>query len=450
MKNLTLIRNGTLVTMDSQKRVLRGDLLIEGSRIRRLDRKIPHQQFPTAEVVDAQGQFVIPGLIQAHTHLVQCLFRGAADDLPLLDWLKNKIWPMEYHHNKTSVKASSELALLEMQLLGTTSILDMGTLHHTEQVFRAVEKSGIRYWGGKCLMDRKGASGPLYEARKQSLSETEELIEKWHQQKGRIHYALCPRFVPSCTERLLLDCKKLQDKYGCKIHTHASESREEIQLVRNLTGMENIEYLNHLGLLGPDTVLVHGVHIKAGELKIMLTTKTPLVHCPSANLKLASGVAPIHRYRNKGLIVGLGADGAPCNNTMDPFMEMRLAALIQKPLFGPEALNAEEAFRMATLGGAEVLGQSKEMGSLEEGKLADIVLVDRSHPSVANVDNAYSALVYSCSGRDVTNVWTHGKRTVRNGEHLMFNRQKVIKDAQRERTRLLMRVEASYGSKPKV
>lgn len=423
-----LIKNGTIVTLNRKRDVLAGDLLIEGSRIAKIGKNLKAVG-GDCRIVDATNQFVIPGLIQAHTHLCQVLYRGYADDMSLLTWLKKRIWPMEFSHTPETLYASSRLGLLEMQKLGTTSILDMATVRHTDSVFQAARESGMRYWGGKCLMDRKGSSGPLYEKRAPAIEETEALIEKWHRKTELLEYALCPRFAVSCSEEILLDCVELQKKYGLLIHTHASESKEEIALIRERTGKRNVDYLHALGMLNEKTVIVHGVHLSKGEIAKMVKAKAPLVHCPSSNMKLASGFAPTETYLRQKMTIGLGSDGAPCNNTMDPFMEMRLAALIQKPFFGPEAMPAQKALEMATLGGAKVLGRDKDLGSLEEGKLADIVTVDRSHPSVCTVENPYSALVYSCSGRDVKHVFIHGEHIIQDGVHQKWNEAEVITDA---------------------
>lgn len=410
-----LLKNGLIVTMDTQRRILKGDLEISGSKISRIGRNLKPK--PGCRAIDVSNQFVIPGMIQTHTHLVQCLFRGQADDMSLIDWLKKRIWPMEFFHNKNSIRASCQMALAEMQLLGTTSVLDMATVHHTQDVLETVESSGMRYWGGKCLMDLKGSSGPLYESTKEALKESETLIQRWKGHSPLMNYALCPRFVVSCTEDLLKQCVLLQEKYDLLIHTHASESKEEIQLVKKRTGKNNVQYLNSIGMLNEKTVIVHGVHLTQAEVKVLAKNKTPLVHCPSSNLKLASGIAPIESYLKSGVSVSLGSDGAPCNNTMDPFYEMRLAALLQKPSFGPEALPAQIAFEMATLNGARALNAQDSIGSLEVGKCADVVTVDKSHPSVSTVEDPYSALVYSCSGRDVKHVFIHGKQVVRNRKH---------------------------------
>lgn len=423
----TLIRNGTIVTMNKKREVaLKTDLLIEDEKIKSIGKGIKAK---ADQIIDAEENFVIPGLIQTHTHLCQALFRGYADDLDLLDWLKEKIWPMEHAHTAQSLRASAEIGLLEMQLMGTTSILDMGTVRWTHELFETVIRSGMRYFGGKCLMDIKGSSGPLYEDRKSAMKETEALIKSWHKKTDLIEYAIAPRFAVSCSNELMQECADMQKKYDILMHTHASESLEEVALIKKRSGLLNIDFLDKMGLINSKAVIAHGVHLSSGELKKMVKKKAGLTHCPSSNLKLASGVAHIEKYRKAGLKMGIGSDGAPCNNTMDPFLEMRLAALLQKPIFGPEAFEAKYAFELGTIGGAEVLGRSKDIGSLEVGKFADVVIVDRSHPSVATVKNPYSALVYSCSGRDVTDVWINGKSIVRASVHQIYDPQKVIKQA---------------------
>lgn len=433
-----LLKGGFLVTMNPQREIYEGDLRIEGEKIKALGRSLTPVE--NEKVIDVRGQFVLPGMIQAHTHLCQVLFRGLADDLVLLDWLQTRIWPFESNHDEKSLAASARLGLLEMQLLGTTAILDMGTVRFTDSIFAEVKKSRMRYYGGKCLMDMKEASGPLYEATSISLKEQEGLIKRWHRSTPLIEYAICPRFAISCTDDMLRESVRIQKNSGILIHTHASESEEEVELVEKRTGKRNIEFLHDLQMLNKDTVIVHGIHMSRNELQHMIDTRTGLTHCPSSNLKLASGVAQIEHYWNMGLQkIALGSDGAPCNNTMDPFMEMRLAALLQKPLVGPTALPAERALELATLGGARVLGREKDLGSLEVGKLADVITVRRDHPSIATVENPYSALVYSASGRDVANVFTHGEEVVSDGTHRFLDLTSVVLDAKNELKKLLNR-----------
>lgn len=433
-----LLKGGFLVTMNPQREVYEGDLRIEHTKIKAIGRSLT--ALPNEQVIDVRGQFVLPGMIQGHTHLCQVLFRGLADDLVLLDWLQTRIWPFESNHDEKSLAASARVGLLEMQLLGTTSILDMGTVRFTDSIFEEVKKSKMRYYGGKCLMDLKEMSGPLYEPTSVSLKDQEGLIKRWHKSTDLIEYAICPRFAISCTDEMLSESVRIQKNLNVLIHTHASESEEEVELVEKRTGKRNIEFLHDLKMLNKDTVIAHGIHLSRNELKQMIDTQTGLTHCPSSNLKLASGVAHIEHYWNSGMRkIALGSDGAPCNNTMDPFLEMRLAALLQKPLVGPTALPAERALELATLGGARVLGREKDLGSLEIGKLADVITVRRDHPSIATVENPYSALVYSASGRDVANVFIHGECIVRDGIHQFMDTTNVMLDAKSELKKLLNR-----------
>ncbi len=435
----TILRNGLIVTMNRDRDVFRGEIHIEGDRIAYAG-KSRKPAGADARVIDCSGQFVLPGLIQAHVHLCQALFRGDADDLSLLDWLKKRIWPFENAHTAPSLRASAMIGVLEMQKSGTTAILDMGTVKHTQALLEAVSGSGMRYWGGKCLMDLKSASGPLREKTADALKETEDLVREWRDKNELVEYALCPRFAVSCTKGLMEAMVDLQARERILIHTHASESKDEVAAVKRRTGRDNVDYLDSLGMLNEKTVIAHGVHLTKGETNKMARSGTPLVHCPSSNLKLASGIAPIQAYVDAGLKVALGSDGAPCNNSMDAFIEMRLTALLQKPRFGPEALPARTALELATLGGARALGAEDRIGSLEEGKLADVITVDRSHPSVATVENPYSAIVYSCSGRDVRDVFINGREIVRDGRHAFLDEGAVVANAKRERAALMRRL----------
>ncbi len=420
----TLIRGGHLVTMNSEREHFFGDLRIQGEKIVEIGRSLGPK--PGEHIVSAENCFVIPGLIQTHTHLCQTLFRGMADDLELLDWLKMRIWPFEAAHTRDSLRHSARLGLLEMQLLGTTSILDMGTVRDHDVIFEEARASGMRYWGGPCFMDRKDSSGPLHRDLKSSLNEAESLIREWHDPNSLVQFAMSPRFAISCSDKMLRSAAEMAQDKDLIFHTHASENKSEVNLVKKRTGLDNVKYLKKVGALGEKTVIAHGVHLSKSELGDLILHRCGLSHCPSSNLKLASGIANLARYLELGLKVGLGADGAPCNNMMDPFMEMRLAALLQKPLNGPTSIPAIMALELATIGGAEVLNLEAKIGSLETGKLADVVIVSRNHPSVATVTDPYSALVYSCSGRDVLHVWTNGRRIVDRGQHMLIDGSETI------------------------
>src|SRR6266576_514457 len=359
--------------MDARDAVHEVYLLIEEGRISRFA-----ETGMTADVViDATDCAVLPGFVQTHLHLCQTLFRGAADDLSLLDWLKKRVWPMEAAHTAESVRASARLGVAELIKGGTTCALTMETVNHTNEVFRVVDESGFRAIVGKCMMD-KGDDVPaaLHEETDNSINESLSLLEAWHgKADGRIGYCFAPRFALSCTPELLAQVAQLARDRSVMVHTHASENKNECALVESETGKRNVAYLDSLGLSGPHVVLAHCVHLDPAELDTLANTRTNVAHCPSSNLKLGSGIAEITRMLDLDISVSLGADGAACNNRLDMFTEMRTMALLQKALHGPEAVPANQALRMATLGGAKALGLEKQIGSLEIGKRADLIVV---------------------------------------------------------------------------
>jgi 5-methylthioadenosine/S-adenosylhomocysteine deaminase len=431
MDKTILIKNGTLLTMDKDNPVVTGDLLIRGQRIESLGVAID-----TADlVIDASGCAVLPGFVQTHVHLCQTLFRGAADDLALIDWLKKRVWPMEAAHNRESARASARLAVAEMIKGGTTCALTMETVNHTAEAFRAVEETGFRATIGKCMMD-KGDDVPeaLQEETESSIRESLALLEEWHgRAEGRIRYCFAPRFAVSCTRRLLSKVAQLARERGVMVHTHASENRTEIEMVERETGERNVVYLNSIGITGRDVVLAHCVHLNDTELEILARTGTHAAHCPSSNLKLGSGIAPVKEMLERGISVSLGADGAPCNNRLDMFTEMRTAALLQKVTHGADTLPAPSALRMATIDGARALGLDDEIGSLETGKRADVMIVnlERLHSSPRPSDIT-SAIVYSAQSSDVQTVIIDGRVVMHDTELLALNEREVLDEARRE------------------
>lgn len=414
-----LIKNALLVTMDPSRRVLRGDLLVEGSRFHRVGviGRTDMLGLSKLTVIDGTGLWAIPGLVQAHVHLCQTLFRNQAEDLELLDWLKRRIWPLEAGHDEESMEASARLGIAELFLGGTTTALDMGSVRHTEVLFEVARAMGLRYIGGKAMMDDPGTFPGLRELTADSLAASDALAKKWDgAEDGRLRYAYAPRFALSCTDRLLREVGE-RVAAGARLHTHASENRAECELVKTTRGATNIRYLQHTGLCSPRSVFAHCVWPAEGELETLAETSTAIAHCPSSNLKLGSGIAPTPDYVARGLRIGLGADGAPCNNRLDAFEEMRLAALLPRPRFGPACLTAERVFEMATIGGAEALGLDKETGSLEEGKQADVALVDpRGVHALPHAADVYATIVYALRAADVRHVVVAGRVVVQDGE----------------------------------
>jgi len=428
-----LIKNGLLVTMNSQRKIRQADILVRGNRIEAIESSF---SITADETIDAQGMVVIPGLIQTHIHLTQSLFKGQADDLELMDWLKKKIWPLEGSHTYESNYISAKLGIAELIKGGTTSIVDMETVNHTESALEAIMESGLRAHVGKCMMDY-GTDVPatLMEDTDYSISESVKLLKAWHgKANGRISYAFAPRFVVSCTEKLLLKVRDLAKEYGVMVHTHASENQGEIALVERDRGMRNIIYLHKLGLTGENLILAHCIWLDDKEMKILADTGTKICHCPNSNLKLASGIAKIPELLEMGANVSLGADGAPCNNNLDMFREMRSAALIHKArLFQPTVMPAHKVFELATLGGAKAMGLEREIGSLEEGKKADIAIVDLSgiHVSPNKGGDIISQLVYSATGQDVRTTVIDGKIVMRDRVLTTINGKEVMAEANR-------------------
>lgn len=431
-----LIQNATIVTMNEDRDIIKGDVLIEDNKITRVDKKIKIQ---AEKVIDARGKVVIPGLIQTHIHLTQTLFRGQADDLELLDWLKKRVWPLEAAHTAESNRISAQLGVAELIKGGTTSIIDMGTVNHTEEIFVVVYQSGFRAIMGKCMMDYgSNAKNALIEDTRKSIDESIKLLEKWHMKdNGRIQYAFAPRFVISCSEELLLETKKLAKEYDVMIHTHASENQSEIRIVQIDRGMRNIAYLDKLGLTGENLILAHCIWLDEEEMKIIANTGTKVAHCPNSNLKLASGIAKIPELLAMNANISLAADGAPCNNNLDMFSEMRTAALIQKGrLLDPTVMPSEKVFELATIGGAKAMRMEDKLGSIEEGKLADIVILDLNsiHCLPKDEVNIISRLVYSARATDVETTIINGKivmdkrkLTTLNEENIKMSANNIIK-----------------------
>jgi 5-methylthioadenosine/S-adenosylhomocysteine deaminase len=405
-----LIRNAILVTMNDRLEVIEGGISIDQGRITALGPDVGQDSSGFSAIIDAHQGYVLPGFVQTHVHLCQTLFRGLADDLPLLEWLQRRIWPLEAAHQAGTLRASARLAAAELLLTGTTSVLTMETVHDTDAVFEAIAGTGIRASIGKCLMDRASdAPARLQERARIGLDESLALHRRWHgHANGRLRTALAPRFAVSCSRELLEEVGVVARAHGLLVHTHASENADEVALVRELTGQSNICYLADVGLAGPHVCAAHCVWVDTREQALMAERGMKVLHCPGSNMKLGSGVAPIVEMRARGISVSLGADGAACNNRLDMFDEMRLAATLQAVHRHPGALPAQDVVCMATREGAHALGLESEIGSLEVGKRADIILIDRDRPHMTPGTNPYSTIVYTARGTDVRTVLVDG------------------------------------------
>ena len=380
--------------------------------------------------IDARGALLLPGFVQTHIHLCQTLFRGLAEDLPLLEWLRRRVWPLEAAHDDRTLAVAARLAAAELQLGGTTSVLTMETVHGTEAVFDALAPTGLRATIGKCLMDVRGeAPARLHQPAAAGLTETLSLHKRWSSlANGRLRAALAPRFALSCTRELLEATAGAAAEHNLLVHTHASEQRDEIALVRKQTGLDNVAYFATLGLASHRLCAAHCVWVTEDEQRLLAEHQIKVLHCPGSNLKLGSGIAPVPEMRARNVRVSIGADGAACNNTLDMFHEMRLAATLQAMRLGPGALPARDVVTMATREGARALGLDDEIGSIEAGKRADLILVGSADLHQTPAPDPYVRLVFSSRASDVRLTMVDGTVVARDGELTWADRAAIAHD----------------------
>ena len=434
-----VVTGATIVTMNANRDIVQADVVVdEDGAIAAL--LPPGAPLPSgARKVNAAGRVIVPGLVQAHLHLCQTLFRGLSEERTLLAWLRERIWPLEAAHDPASLRASARLGIVELLLSGTTAILDMGTVYHTDQLFLAAEESGLRYVGGQALMDRGvGVPAGLMQTTEEALRESDALRARWDgAANGRLSYGYAPRFVLSCSGRLLREVAE-RARSGARVHTHASEHKEELDAVRAELGCGDVEFFGKLGLTGPNLVLAHGVWLDESDLLELTRSGSHVAHCPASNLKLGSGLAPVQELRRRGVNVALGADGAACSNRLDVWSQLWLAGLAASLRGGPGALHASEVFELATLGGARALGLEHEIGSVEPGKRADLVVLhlSRHEPN----GDVYTTLVYSARPDDVQTVLIDGRVVVEGGRLVRLDERAVRTDAIVARDAVLARL----------
>lgn len=364
----------------------RGDLWIEGKRIAAVSPPDPAPAWPEpVERVDARGLWILPGFVQTHVHLCQSLFRGLGEGLDLYEWLLRVIWPGEAALDAETTEVAAELGVAQLLAGGTTTILDMGTTRHAESILRVLDRCGLRARTGPALMDQGPAgAAPLLRDPVQSLSELEELAARWEGfDEGRLGLALCPRFVPSVSAGFWREMLLAPAFRSFPVHTHCAETRAEVEEVRSMTGRTPAAFLSGLDGAEGRVKAAHAVWLTPEDRSALKRSGTAVLHCPGSNLKLGSGIADILALREAGIPLGLGADGSACNNRLDAWQEMRLAALLQALLHGPASVDPADFLRMATYDGAGVLGLENDIGSLRAGKRADLVLVDPDRDEAA-------------------------------------------------------------------
>ena len=412
-----VIRGGLVLPMVSDGISFRGDVAIRNGRILAVTENTG-DDCNAAHVLDASNAAILPGFIQGHVHVVQSLLRHQADGLELLDWLRLRTWPYEAALDGDAVEAAAELGIVELLCGGTTTALDFGTTHDHDRVFQAAERLGIRFVSGKTHMDvGAGAPAALLEDSERSLSDAAALGQRWHGAAGgRLRYAVAPRFALSCSPRLLRGCAELAREHGWLLQTHAAENSAEVIEVRALSGYGNIEFLDSHGLVGADVILAHGIHLDEAEVRRLAETRTTICHCPGANLKLGSGIADVPGLLQAGVPVVLGADGPPCNNRLSIFHEMSLAATIHGLRHGPTALDPWAVLGMATREAAAALHIGDEIGTLENGKAGDVVVVELDEWSVLPGGDPASRIVFGGGPQMVRHVVVGGQPLVVDGK----------------------------------
>jgi 5-methylthioadenosine/S-adenosylhomocysteine deaminase len=424
-----LVRNGTVLTMDEKSSIITcGYVAIRGDTIAELgsgDGKGIHPE----KVIDARGGLILPGLINSHTHAAMTLFRGLADDLPLMEWLTNYIFPVESRMDGDFVHIGTLLACAEMIMSGTTTFCDMYLFE--EEVARAAERAGMRCLVGEVLYD---FPSPNYGAPENGLKYTETLIRKW-QGNPLVSIAVEPHSIYTCSPSLLEAANDLALRYRVPLVIHVAETRPEVEEVRKRYGRKPLEHLAALNILGPHVIADHCVHLDDGEIQRIVEYDVKPVHNPESNMKLASGVSPVFKMLSRGATVGLGTDGCASNNNLDLLAEMDMAAKLNKvEAMDPTVLNALTVLRMATSMGAKALGLHHEVGTLEAGKKADMIVLDTNKPHLTPMYNPYSHLVYAARGSDVTHSIINGRLVMEERKLLTLDLEEVMEGA-REKSR---------------
>ncbi|MEM2890236.1 MAG: amidohydrolase [Candidatus Hadarchaeum sp.] len=437
-----ILKNATVITMNHRREIIKdGAVVVEGNKIVEVGTTKKVKTIYRADVeIDCRRKLVLPGLIDCHVHLAQALIRGCADDLALIPWLRERVLPLQGAYTSKEGELSAKLCCLEMIKSGTTTFVE-SLLHWRygfNEIAKVVEKIGIRAVLSKSLMNTPGYADQrdaipqgMIEDGKTTIRQTIEMIKRWHgKANNRIHVWFGARTPGACTVDFYREISEKARKYRTGVTIHLGEVKRDIEYLRREFGMTPMEFMQHCGIVGPNVIYAHGVWIPPDDFKILQKTKGTVCHCPASNLKLASGFAPIPEMLNSGINVALGCDGGPSNNCYDMIREMKLAALIHKArLLDPEVLPAETVLEMATLNGAKATLWRDKIGSIEQGKVADLIVVDLQKPHLVPVRNPVSNLIYAANGSDVDTVIIDGKIIMENRRVTSVDEEEVIQQS---------------------
>jgi 5-methylthioadenosine/S-adenosylhomocysteine deaminase len=430
-----LIKNGTILPMnvaDDMPKYFKGNLGIEGNKISFVSAEqsyadnflAKHQN--DCKIIDASGCVVMPGLINTHTHIAMTLLRGISDDVPLMEWLNEHIWPIEAHMGYNEILIGAKLGALEMLKGGTTTFVDM--YPYEEAVAEASEKAGIRAIVSPCAMD----------FRMPHFEEDWRAVHNRFSNSKLVSMMIGVHAIYTCSPDNMKHAMELSEQLSTGIHIHHSETQDEEKTVKERYNANPTEHLVNVGLIKRPTLAAHCVYMSDNDIKAFAENNVSVAYNPQSNMKLASGIAPIAKMLDSGVNVSIGTDGASSNNDLDMWDEMRTASLLQKVnTMNPCALTAYQVLQMATVNGAKAIGREGELGILQEGALADVILVNFEKPHLYPHTNLISELVYSCHASDVETVIVDGNVVVENRKCTTMDETKVCTDAQNTIDRLL-------------
>ncbi len=424
-----LITGGTLLTMSAQMEIVDKPAIgIRDGKIVSICKMGNVNPDQAKELIDASGCLILPGLVNTHTHLAMTCFRGLADDLPLMDWWQNHIFPAEMKHvNRDMVYYGSLLGMAEMLLSGTTTFCD--GYFHEGAVSEAAIQAGMRAVPAQGFLD---LPTPSHTKTQKNIEVAEKFLKEWLGRSHLVTPALACHTAFSCGPQTIKAIKKIANEAAVQFWMHVAEAKGEVKTVEEKYGKTPVRYLQSLGVLDRATTAVHAVWLDDEEIAILAETGATVSHNPESNMKLASGVSPVPKMLKAGIIVGLGTDGSASNNDLDMFGEMNSAAKLHKVAsLDPTVIDAATALRMATIDGARVLGLDAITGSVELGKSADLILVDLDQPQLTPLYNPYSHVVYACTGPDVKTVIVHGKIVVKERNLLTINADEVMREVRR-------------------
>ncbi len=423
-----IVSGGTIVTMDGTRRIVRdGSVAIKGDAIVAVGPLAEVEgRYRGAQRIDARGRLVLPGFINGHTHVPMTLFRGLHDDVTLQDWLYKYIFPAEAKNvNEEFVRWGTRLAAAEQIRAGVTTFADM--YYFEDAVAEETKKAGMRGVLGETFID---FPAPDNRSEAEMLAYTEKFLKRW-QGDALIHAAVAPHSIYTCSKKTIQDAATLAKKYHAPLLMHVSEMKKEWEDSEKANGMSPVAYLESSGVLGPNLVAAHCIFVDEADRKLLSERGVGCVHNPSSNMMIASGVSPVPEMRAAGIAVGLGTDGpAGSNNDMDLMEEIDLAAKLAKiTKMDPLALNAKAVVEMATIDGARALHMEKEIGSIEAGKKADLIVISLDEPNAVPMYDVYAQIAYSLKGSDVETVVIGGRVVMRERKLLTIDEPAVLEKA---------------------